>query len=121
MPCFFSLKSCSSCTLSAIALSKVSLEAHRTNFEEEVLRTEYSGFMAQQVQQIFPEAVGTDDDGYLNFNIHPILVASVNAFKELNAKNRLLEEEVSTLKQELQAQNNLLQQVLQRLQTLENN
>ena len=51
-------------------------------FEKEVLKTEYSGFLAQEVQSIFPEAVAVDDDGYLNFNMHSILVASINAIKE---------------------------------------
>lgn len=59
-------------------------------FEPDVLNTEFSGFSAQQVQQVFPEAVGTDDDGYLNLNIHPILIASVNAFKELKKENEEL-------------------------------
>ncbi|MFN7014612.1 MAG: hypothetical protein ACK4ON_10130, partial [Bacteroidia bacterium] len=34
------------------------------------------------VQKIFPECVGIDDDGYLNLNIHAILVAYVNAIRE---------------------------------------
>lgn len=53
-------------------------------FEKEALDTEFSGFIAQDVQKIFPEAVNTDADGFLNFDIHPILVASVNAFQELD-------------------------------------
>jgi trimeric autotransporter adhesin len=43
---------------------------------------EFYGFSAQEVQKIFPEAVRTDKDGYLNLNIHPIMIAYVNAFKE---------------------------------------
>ena len=43
---------------------------------------EFSGFSAQEVQKVFPEAVRTDKAGYLNLNIHPILIAYVNAFKE---------------------------------------
>ena len=55
-------------------------------FNPQVLAMQNVGFSAQEVQKVFPEAVGKDDDGYLNFNIHSILVAEVNAFKELNAK-----------------------------------
>lgn len=40
------------------------------------------GFSAQEVQKVFPEAVKMEEDGYLSLNIHPILVAYVNAFKE---------------------------------------
>lgn len=43
------------------------------------------GFSAQDVQKIFPEAVGTDTNGYLNFNMHSVLVASVNAIQEQQA------------------------------------
>jgi hypothetical protein len=44
------------------------------------------GFIAQEVQPIFPEAVNQSKDGYYNFNIHPISVAMVNAVKELKAE-----------------------------------
>jgi hypothetical protein len=67
-------------------------------FDKAVLDTEFPGFIAQEVQPLFPDAIGTDDDGFLNFNIHPILIATVNAFKELNAKNNQLENENETLR-----------------------
>jgi len=59
-------------------------------FPEEVLNTQNIGFSAQEIQKIFPEAVGTDDDGYLSFNMHAILVAYVNAIQELEAQNTAL-------------------------------
>jgi hypothetical protein len=55
-------------------------------FTSEVLAKENQGFSAQAVQKIFPEAIVTDSDGYLNLNIHPIIVAQVNAIKELNTE-----------------------------------
>ena len=88
-------------------------------FEKEVLDTEFPGFIAQEVQPIFPDAIGTDADGFLNFNIHPILIASVNAIKELNAKNENLQTENEALKTELNEQKVLLESVLQRLTLLE--
>jgi hypothetical protein len=48
---------------------------------------EQIGFVAQHVQQIFPEAVEILDNGYLSFNMHAINVALVNAVKELKADN----------------------------------
>ena len=81
-------------------------------FEKEVLKTEYSGFLAQEVQSIFPEAVVVDDDGYLNFNMHSILVASINAIKELKTEN-------DTLKYEVQTQNKILIDLLKRIEILE--
>ena len=48
------------------------------------------GFVAQDVQKIFPEAVTECKDGYLDFNIHAVNVALVNAVKELKAENQEL-------------------------------
>ncbi|WP_298303813.1 tail fiber domain-containing protein [Flavobacterium sp.] len=90
-------------------------------FEKEVLDTEFAGFIAQEVQPLFPDAVGTDADGFLNFNIHPILIAQVNAIKELDKKNNDLQKENNSLKIELENQKVILEQVLQRLKNLEKN
>jgi trimeric autotransporter adhesin len=48
---------------------------------------EQVGFIAQEVQKVFPEAVTEGPDGYLDFNMHAINVALVNAIKELKAEN----------------------------------
>lgn len=88
-------------------------------FEDAVLETEFPGFIAQEVQPLFPDAVGTDDDGFLNFNIHPILIASVNAFKELDAKNKQLTIENDALKSELNDQKEHIKSILLRLSALE--
>ncbi|MBL4755342.1 MAG: tail fiber domain-containing protein [Flavobacteriales bacterium] len=69
-------------------------------FAEEVLNTQNVGFSAQEIQKVFPEAVGTDADGYLNFNMHAVLVAYVNAIQELADQNALLEKSVVGLKLE---------------------
>jgi hypothetical protein len=54
---------------------------------------EQVGFIAQEVQKIFPEAVTEGPDGYLDFNMHAINVALVNAIKELKAENDRLKSE----------------------------
>lgn len=54
---------------------------------------EQVGFVAQEVMKIFPEAVSEAEDGYLDFNIHAINVAMVNAIKELKAENDRLQQE----------------------------
>jgi hypothetical protein len=46
----------------------------------------YAGFTAQDVQASIPEAAGLDGRGYLTLSDRPILAASVNAIKELNAR-----------------------------------
>ena len=67
---------------------------------------EYVGFIAQEVQVVFPEAVSEGPDGYLDFNMHPVNVALVNAVKELKVendalkvKNASLEKEISKIKE----------------------
>jgi hypothetical protein len=70
-------------------------------FKDEVLNTLNVGFSAQDVQKIFPEAVGIDPDGYLNFNMHSILVAYVNAIKELNQKIEEQKEGIEELKEKI--------------------
>jgi hypothetical protein len=68
-------------------------------FDPEVLKTTGIGFSAQEVQKVFPEAVGVDPDGYLNFNMHAILVAYLNAIKEQQAIIESQKSEIELLKQ----------------------
>lgn len=79
-------------------------------FDEKVLATTQVGFSAQEVQKIFPEAVGVGEDGYLNLNMHAILVAYTNAIKELDAKNKEQEKINNELKQRLEKLEALLEQ-----------
>ena len=72
----------------------------------------YFGFFAQNVQSAIPEALGSDKKGFLTLSDRPILAASVNAIKELNAKNEALEAENKKLKA-------ILENVLERLEKLE--
>ena len=63
---------------------------------------EYIGFIAQEVEEIFPEAVSEGPDGYLDFNMHPINVAVINAIMELKARNDALETENALLKRDIE-------------------
>jgi hypothetical protein len=69
-------------------------------FDEKTLSTQAIGFLAQDVQKIFPECVGADADGYLNLNIHAILIAYVNAMKELAEQNQQLKETIEKISSE---------------------
>lgn len=91
----------------------------KKSFESKVLEKEAYGFLAQEVQQIFPEAVGTDADGYLNFDLHPILVAYTNAFKELNLKNQAVENNNRELELKLKSQEQIINNLIERLEKLE--
>ena len=63
---------------------------------------EYVGFVAQEVRDVFPKAVSEGKDGYLDFNMHPVNVAVVNAIKELKAENEALKTENRTLRQDIE-------------------
>ena len=76
-------------------------------FAAEVLAREHIGFAAQAVAGVFPEAVDTAANGYLGLNTHAILIAYLNAIKELKAENDRLKaalyEETRRLQAELEA------------------
>ena len=68
------------------------------------------GFIAQEVREMFPECVTEGNDGYLDFNMHAINVALVNAVKELKtqldaerSKTAALEERITSLSARLSA------------------
>jgi hypothetical protein len=70
-----------------VALQPVKFRYKENNPRNLPTENEEVGFVAQEVQKIFPEAVSEAEDGYLDFNIHSINVALVNAVKELKAEN----------------------------------
>ncbi len=74
------------------------------------------GFIAQDVQPIFPEAIEEQKDGYLTFNMHPLLVAYTNAIKELNGKIEALEQENSDLRVELKSTHDNMAASIEKLQ-----
>jgi hypothetical protein len=59
---------------------------------------EYIGFIAQEVQKVFPESVSAGDDGYLDFNMHAVNVALVNAIKEQQKQIESQQKEIDDLK-----------------------
>lgn len=62
---------------------------------------DYAGLVAQEVRELFPEAVSKGADGYFQLDIHPVNMALINAVKELKAEN-------NELKARLEAVENLL-------------
>lgn len=61
----------------------------------------HMGVIAQQAQQVFPEAARAGSDGYLLLNADPIFWASINAIQELNQKVEKRDTEITELKNEL--------------------
>jgi hypothetical protein len=68
------------------------------------------GLIAQAVQEIFPEAISESRSGYLDFNMHYINVAFINAIKELKAANDDLQVKVNELESRLAEIEKMLQQ-----------
>lgn len=85
-----------------IALQPIKFSYKKDNTRQLPSDSELVGFVAQDVQEVFPEAVNEGADGYLDFNIHSINVAMVNAIKELKLQNGELAKEVSDLKSRLE-------------------
>ncbi|MBC8883910.1 tail fiber domain-containing protein [Flavobacterium piscinae] len=69
------------------------INTEKRTFEPEVLQKEAYGYLAQEVKEVFPEAVDVDPDGYYNFDLHPILIAYTNALKEVSDRILKLENE----------------------------
>ncbi len=87
------------------------------------------GFVAQELQQVYPEAVKENEDGYLSVDFHPVLVSYINAFKEQQLQIDDLKKQTSeidllkkqnlelkTQNENIKTQNDL---ILQRLEALE--
>ncbi len=70
---------------------------------------EQVGFIAQEVKEIFPEAVTEGTDGYLDFNIHAISVAMINAIRELKAENEKQKAEINKLEDRISKLENKLE------------
>jgi len=58
---------------------------------------EYVGFIAQDVLKIFPEAINETPSGFLEFDMHSVNVAMINAIKELKAENDQLRSRLEKL------------------------
>lgn len=67
--------------------------AHHTSSGREQV-----GLIAQQVEEVIPEAVTQTPDGYRTLNANPIYWAAVNAIQELNAKVEGKNSEIAALR-----------------------
>ena len=59
------------------------------------------GLVAQDVEEIIPEIVHTNDDGYKSISYDKLAAVLVEAVKELKAENETLKEANKTLKKEI--------------------
>jgi len=57
------------------------------------------GFIAQELQQVYPALVSEDNEGYLSINYNGLIPILVEAIKGLNQQNQALQESVANLEQ----------------------
>jgi hypothetical protein len=84
---------------------------------------EFIGLVAQEVQEVVPEAVQENSDGYLMVNNDPIIWTMLNAIKELSEQNEQLRQTVERLEnrpaqvvKDLKSENESLKQRLEALE-----
>jgi hypothetical protein len=61
---------------------------------------EHVGFIAQELQQVFPEWVLEGDDGYLQLSMRGFEAVAVRGMQELSAENARLDDHLATLRLE---------------------
>lgn len=76
--------------------SILSLEPKRYKYNSDVTNQEQIGFVAQDVQKLFPEAV-SEQDGYLGINYAVFGVLAIEAIKEQQTKIDDLEARLARL------------------------
>jgi hypothetical protein len=65
---------------------------------DEATQAEHIGFGAQAVLKVIPEAVTTNENGYLQVNNDPILWSMLNAIKEQQKEIEQLKDQVRQLR-----------------------
>ena len=58
---------------------------------------EHAGLVAQEVQEVIPEAVNENEQGYLLVNESPVNLAMLNAIKELKCEVEELRQRIREL------------------------
>lgn len=70
------------------------------------------GFIAQEVQEVFPNLVKETKEGYLSVNYTAVIPVLTEAVKELDAENQSLREEVETLKSRMEEIEALMEKLI---------
>jgi hypothetical protein len=80
---------------------------------------EHIGVVAQEVQQIIPEAVTENSKGYLLVNNDPIIWSKLNAIKEQQGEFRQQEAELAKAQRQIRQQQSLLRTQSSAMRSLE--
>ena len=96
-----------------VKLHSIHFQYKKNNARDLPSDTKEIGFIAQEIQKIFPECVTENADGYLDFNMHPINVALVNAVKELNEQLHKKSAELHSLRADLEEMKSQMKELKQ--------
>ncbi len=89
---------------SLLGLRGVSYEWRKGEFKEtQMADGKQFGFIAQEVEKIFPDLVSTDAKGYKSVNYLGVIPVAVEAIKTLKAKNDALEAKLDAVLKRLDA------------------
>lgn len=80
---------------------------------------EFTGVLAQNVQDNIPEAVKEDKDGFLSLNTTPIFWAMINAIKDLYHEVTGVQREIASLKEDNKAKDQEIKELKERLDRIE--
>ena len=73
------------------------------------------GFIAQEVQQVFPEWVSEDESGYLMLSMRGFEAVAVRGMQELQAENVALRKEARDTREQMHALQSRLEAIEARL------
>ena len=73
------------------------------------------GFIAQEVQQVFPEWVSEDESGYLMLSMRGFEAVAVRGMQELQAENVALRKEARDTREQIHALQSRLEAIEARL------
>ncbi len=103
-------------------LEKVNqLKAYRYLYKDQDTRAKKTiGFMAQDIQPLFPELVGETEDDYLGLNYAGFGVVAIKAIQEQQQIIDAQQQQLASLQKSQEQTNLLVQHLLERIEKLEN-
>ncbi|MCK5284576.1 MAG: tail fiber domain-containing protein, partial [Alphaproteobacteria bacterium] len=101
-----------------MTLRPVKFSYKKNNPRKHNSENQHVGFIAQEVQKAFPEAVNKRGDGYLDFDMHPVSVAMVSAVQDLKKENDTLKSELATMQKAQTQTQTALKDITAQLVTL---
>ncbi len=105
-------------TLPSILTRVMALRPVTYRFRHDLLQQNEMGFIAQEVQELFPELVH-DMDGRLTLNYSGFSVLAIKSIQELTEQREILQGQIDLQAQTLKEQADLLKDLQQRLMVLE--